>query len=205
MTTSVRYSITRLVMEGPLSEEVKMDPEEKLFRIYELACQHLFNDDRLFSERTTLFLLSSSILFLGFATLAASTNFMILKMAIPVIGMFFCVLQGINSRYTSKALKYWHQEVVRRIEEEEGWEAVLKKNLFGNITTNKEVFTRIKAQKQKGLALRTGFDLYFKQPGEVKRNLFHIHRGVPSKVWTFFLPGLFCALWAISLISVVLN
>lgn len=180
-----------------------MDPEEKLFRIYELACQNLFNDDRLLSERTNLFLLSSSILFLGFATLAALTNFMILKIAIPAIGMLFCILQGIIARYTSRASGYWHQEVVRRIEEDEGWEAVLKKNLFGNITTNKEVFTRIKAQEQKGLALRTGFDLYFKRLGWVEKNLFRIRRGVPSRTWTFYLPGLFFALWAISLVSVL--
>lgn len=180
-----------------------MDPEEKLFRIYELACQHLFNDDRLLSERTNLFLISSSILFLGFATLAALTDFTILKKAIPVIGILFCILQGINARYTSRALGYWHHEVVRRIEKDEGWEAVLKENLFGNITTNEQVFTRIKGQKQKGLALRTGFDLYFKRLGWVERNLLRSRRrGVPAKAWTFYLPGLFLVLWAISLASV---
>ncbi|MCJ7791784.1 MAG: hypothetical protein MUP49_05205, partial [Dehalococcoidia bacterium] len=178
-----------------------MDPEEKIFRIYELACQHLFNDDRLLSERTNLFLLSSSILFVGFAALIALPNFMILKIAIPVIGMLFCFLQGFNARYTSRALEYWHREVVRRIEKDEGWEAVLKENLFGNITTNEEVFRRIKEQKQKGLALRTGFDLYFKRLGRVERNLLRSRRrGVPPKAWTVYLPGLFCVLWAISFI-----
>ena len=152
--------------------------KERIRYIYKLTSEHLFNDDRLFTERMTVFLLSNSILFLGFVTLLGK-DFVALKIALPIIGLILSCLQLPINLYSHFALSCWHA-TVRDIE---------KKKDF----------------KRQGIfPLRLKFDNYFnslKKRGRLAR----ISRTLrPGVVW-LFLPLLFCALWIVSLLVLFLN
>lgn len=164
-----------------------MDRDEKVLRWYELACQHLFNDDRLLAERTNLFLLSSSILFLGFVTLVCYAKMPFFEYFLPIIGMILSIMHFRNAQYSSEALGYWHEQIVRKIEKEEGWDNKYTKFSDTNIFSE-------------GIALRLGFSEYFEKLNCFK-HLIGKRRGVPSNAWKLWLPIVVFLVWLAALLE----
>lgn len=87
---------------------------------YKILLQRQMNEDRILGERTSLFLLATSFLFLAFVTLLnpdwTGTIFKVLRILVPLVGIFLtCVLYGMNRAATS-ASDFWHN-AQRKIEE----------------------------------------------------------------------------------------
>lgn len=82
---------------------------------YKILLQRHINDDRLIGERTSIFLASSSILFLGFVILLQSAR--ILAIIVPCPGLILSALAIISNWRTRKGLDFW-EEKEKEIEEE---------------------------------------------------------------------------------------
>ena len=89
-------------MEEELQKSNGSDNEINAYRI--LLERHL-NDDRLMAERSSIFLASSSILFIGFVMLPASAC--ILRIIVSCLGILLSFLAIISNRRTSKGLDFW--------------------------------------------------------------------------------------------------
>ena len=89
-----------------MNEKVeKTSQPEAEMNAYKILLQRHLNDDRLMGERSSIFLASSSILFLGFVMLPPSAC--ILRIIIPILGMLLSAF-GFHSNWrTSKGLGFW--------------------------------------------------------------------------------------------------
>jgi len=164
-------------------EEVEMkqkrdkiyQPEDKM-HAYEILLKRHLNDDRLLSERSYLFLASSSILFIGFVMLPPSAC--ILRIFLPVLGIMLSLLALVGNRRTSKGLYFW-EEGEKKIEKEE------------------QKFTYM---RNKEIAPHTVYDAV--NTGWLGRKLRWIRN---RHIYAYWLPCLFFILWIISLVSVRVN
>jgi len=77
-------------------------------KAYKILLERHINDDRLVAERITIFLLSSSILFLGFAMLVEHVP-PFLRPLVPILGLFLCVLAVFAFTRTKLALEFWRR------------------------------------------------------------------------------------------------
>jgi hypothetical protein len=87
---------------------------------YNIILQRNINGDRLLSERTSIFLAASSILFLAFVMLLnpnLAPAFKCLRIALPILGLFLTLLFYSFSRDSHEMLEfYWQAQ--ERIERE---------------------------------------------------------------------------------------
>ncbi len=143
---------------------------------YKILLQRHLNDDRLLAERSSLFLASSSILFIGFVMLLPSAY--ILRIFLPVLGIILSLLALVGNRRTSKGLYFW----------EEGEEKLEKEGQ--NFTFMRENF----------IFPHTVYDAV--NTGRLWRKLRWIRN---RRIYAYWLPCLFIALWIISLVTVVVN
>lgn len=86
-------------------------------RAYEILLQREVNEHRLISERTSLFLLGNSILFIGFAMLVNVSKYM--AVVLGVAGLGLCVIIWAALTAAIKALDVWVMGQ-RQIEEQGG-------------------------------------------------------------------------------------
>ena len=164
-------------------EEVEMkqkrdkiyQPEDKM-HAYEILLKRHLNDDRLLGERSSLFLASSSILFLGFVVLPISAN--VLRICLPFIGLILSCLTLIGNRRTSKGLSFW-EKGEEKIEDE---------------------CRNFAYMKEKGIVPHAVYD--YINTGWLWRKLRRIRN---RHIYTYLLPCLFFILWSISLVSVLVN
>jgi len=90
-----------------MEEENEQSKDE--MRAYEILLKRHLNDDRLLAERSTIFLASSAILFLGLASLPQNAWF-VLRFIIPFLGLIWSVLAIISNRRTSLGLDLWNEK-----------------------------------------------------------------------------------------------
>ena len=93
---------------------------------YNILLQRHLNDDRLTGERSSVFLASSSILFLGFAVLP-ETAWCVLRFIIPVLGLCWSFFAIISNRRTSLGMDFW-DEKEKKIEQEGQSFAYMREN-----------------------------------------------------------------------------
>ncbi len=86
----------------------KINQSEDEMNAYRILLQRHLNDDRLMAERSTIFLASSSILFLGFVMLLQSAC--ILCIIIPVLGLLLGGFAFISNLRTSEGLDFWDEK-----------------------------------------------------------------------------------------------
>jgi len=88
---------------------------------YEILKQRQINEDRILAERTSMFLLATSFLFLAFVTLLnpcwTGCIFKVLRILLPSVGIFLTILLFFFNQGASRALLFWHM-AQRKIEEE---------------------------------------------------------------------------------------
>ena len=101
--------------------------QETVFHIYEHWGRLVVNDLRLLSERTNMFLLASSILFTGFAFLFNKS--LILGLALPVVGIFLCVIQYIIATGTVRAIMVSWDSLCRLEQDDPDLQSFIKCNL----------------------------------------------------------------------------
>jgi len=73
---------------------------------YNIIQNRQINEDRILAERTSLFLLSNSFLFLGFVTLFSIAY--VLSIIITIIGLFLCLFMFRLNQLSIQQLNYLH-------------------------------------------------------------------------------------------------
>jgi len=155
-------------------EEKTHRPEDEM-NTYSILLQRHLNDDRLMAERSTIFLASSSILFLGFVMLLPTGGKF--PIFVACIGIVLCLLAIISNWRTRKGLDFWGEK-----------EKEIEKN--GQSST-------FKYMQDKKMMPHL---VYEKSPEWMyKWKLRNRH------IYTYWLPFFFIALWISSLIWVLLN
>jgi len=88
---------------------------------YHILLQRQMSEDRILGERTSIFLLATSFLFLAFVTLLnpdwTGTIFKVLRILLPSVGLFLTFLLHCFNRGAINALAFWHA-AQQKIEEE---------------------------------------------------------------------------------------
>ena len=85
-------------------------------RAYDILLKRHLNDDRLMAERMSIFLLASSFLFAGFATLLGVRGTHLLRIVVPSISIVLCFLISISAGRTQRGLDFW-EEGEKKIEQ----------------------------------------------------------------------------------------
>lgn len=85
---------------------------EKEKYAYSILIQRHINDDRLMRERSTIYLASSSILFLGLINIPP--NGLFFQIIIAIIGIIWSIFAIISNRRTSIGLNFWekHEKII---------------------------------------------------------------------------------------------
>ena len=99
--------------------------------VYKILLQRQMNEDRILGERTSLFLLANSFLFLAFVTMLSlnleGIAFQVLRVLLPLAGILLTfVLYGIN-RAADNASDFWHFAQYK-IEEEAPYFGYMRQN-----------------------------------------------------------------------------
>jgi len=105
------YAFKEVKMSEKVEKTNKAEDEMNAYRI--LSERHL-NDDRLMGERTSIFLASSSILFVGFVMLPSSA--WILRIIVSCLGLLLSFFAIKSNRRTSGGLNFWdnHQKQIEQ-------------------------------------------------------------------------------------------
>lgn len=98
-----------MVEENPIAKNSEDD-----MSAYNIILQRHINEDRTIIERISVFLLSSSILFLGFVVLDPSS--WLLRIIVPSLGILSCSLVICVNRGSWRALNFW-DDCERKIED----------------------------------------------------------------------------------------
>ena len=88
---------------------------------YEILKQRQINEDRILAERTSIFLLATTFLFLAFVTLLSSDGtgcvFTVLRIILPIIGIILTFLLYCFNQGAVRAIAFWH-DAEQKLEEE---------------------------------------------------------------------------------------
>jgi hypothetical protein len=173
-----------------------MDLEEKVLRIYEMFNQRVFNEDRLLAERTNIFLLFGSILFAGFVMLG--NDFTLLRILLPCVGIFVSFLMWNVASASVRELRLW-LSCCRTIEEEED----IFKDLREKELAPHRTWVNWWAGKSRYIGGQEKYPLYSLSPVArwEKWTFFGYFNG--WKMYRFYIPGIFFAIWVTSLIWVL--
>jgi len=96
-----------------------MEDLQNAGRAYEILLQHEVNENRLISERTSLFLFGNSIMFIGFAMLLDVAKAKPVAIVLGLAGLVLCVIAFTALTAAIRALDIWVTGQ-REIEEQEG-------------------------------------------------------------------------------------
>jgi len=86
-------------------------------RAHSILLQHQFNENRVIAERTSLFLLSNSVLLIAFAMLVTISE--VVCTILSIVGLVSCVAAWFGLRASTEALEAWIKGQ-RQIEKQEG-------------------------------------------------------------------------------------
>ena len=167
---------------------------------YHILVQRQLSEDRIVTERTTIFLLASSVLFLAFVALLnpnLTAAFKVLRIALPILGLFLTAVVYGTNRAALNALSFWHMGE-RKIEEEAPEFAYMRENELSPHIYGEEYF--IGKQEWK----RSGNGNWALVPMEKRRSWLR------KPILAFepqvrYFPLVFTALWLISLAVAVID
>jgi len=166
---------------------------------YNILLQRQISEDRIVVERTNIFLVASSILFAAFVMLYPRVT--VLRIALPIIGIFLTFLLYDLNRAATNALAFWHIGQ-RKIEEEEEaqefkymWEKEITPHIHGyECTLGRKEWKR---KEDRWVLEHTG-----KVRGWLRKPLLTTGTGTIYKV---YFPLVFLALWVASLIVAIIH
>lgn len=174
-----------------------MDIEEKIFRINELINQRIINEDRLLAERSSVFLLSSSILFAGFAMLIDKCE--LLTIIIPCIGIVLSVISWSVSWGMIRELNLWLAMSKRIEQEEDAFKELKERERVPHSAWDYWWMGKSKYMTKKK------YPLYMKLPA-ISRWEKCLPFGILQAwhMYRFYVPGAFFVIWVTSLVWVLL-
>ncbi len=166
---------------------------------YKILLQRQMSEDRIIVERTNLFLLASSFLFLAFVTLLnpswTGCLFTALRITLPIVGIVLTILLYFLNLRAVNALTFWHV-AQRKIETEAPEFAYLREN---EITPHIEGYEFIKGKK---VWIREEHGKWvLERRGKIGRWLRKPIWGASTIYW-IYLPLAFLALWTTALVLV---
>ena len=159
--------------------------KEEAFAIHERLIQLAINDNRLVSERTSMFLLASSFLFTGFVL--SAERLAPLSIVLAVAGMVLCGFQALNigSIYISQL--FWLNRA-RQIERRKLSAKWTVEDLSPISSWIKFLADRKKVQEAGQLSVLRHWVLF---------KIFS-----PAKFFQYFMPGLFFLVWVVLLVLI---
>ena len=173
-----------------------MDPLEA----YNILLQRQMNEDRVLGERTSLFFLATSFLFLAFVMLLnpdLDPVFKVLRIILPIVGILLTfVLYGTN-RAAVNASDFWHKAQLKIEEEEEyiDFAYMWNKEITPHVHGNQRIFGQKKWGKNAAgrlvLIPTTKLERWLKYP--------ILHSGYQ----VYYLPPIFLVLWVAALVVAV--
>ena len=107
-----------------------LSQDEKALHMHDLWTQLALDDNRLLSERTSIFLLAGSILFAAFALLS---DVLLIIIALPIIGLGLCFLQWVNATGTARSAMFGWDALMRLERDEPALSAFIGKKLAPHV------------------------------------------------------------------------
>jgi hypothetical protein len=170
---------------------------------YRILLKRQISEDRILAERTSIFLLASSFLFLAFVTLLnpgwTGYLFTALRILLPSVGIFLTILLFLFNQSASIASTFWH-EAQRKIEgkaDEAGVFSYMEEN---DIAPHIAEAAYMKGKKD---WIRDDDDKSVIVDLSKPRNWWQrqlLHNRV---IYRYYLPTTFFVLWATSLVLVI--
>jgi hypothetical protein len=170
---------------------------------YHILLKRQINEDRILAERTRTFLLATAFLFLAFVMLLdpdwEDWYFTVLRIALPLVGIFMTFLLFSFNQSASIALTFWHIGQLKIEEEAKGFHLMRINDLTPHIAQEDYMTGKKDWVKVKGTWVLTTLD---KPKGRWHRRLWH-----NKVIYRYCLPPAFGALWvaalAVSIIRIV--
>jgi hypothetical protein len=110
-----------------MGELIMRNNKREAKEAYDILLRRLISEDRIIAERNSLFFLASSFLFLGFVTL--SSDALILRIIIPLIGLFWSLIIYRLNQFARRALHYFHGGLKTLEEESSAFSYMRKKKI----------------------------------------------------------------------------
>ena len=190
-----------------MSEEQATSNEKKEtigpIEAYDILLRRQISEDRIIVERTSIFLLSSSFLFLAYVGLLApdlAPIFSVIRIILPIIGLFLTILICNLNLKADNALSFFHGSQ-RKIEETAPEFAYMRDNEITPHLHGDQVVHRGKRLKR----ICEGKWLF--QPARGIRGVVDKRlrwAGINRVLW-LYIPGAFFVLWLAALIVAILN
>jgi hypothetical protein len=169
-------------------------------KAYDFLLRRQMSEDRIIGERTRMFLLANSFLFLAFAILLDPTweghTFTVLRISLPIAGILLSALLYSANRGATNALAFWHgaQEKIER----KVFSYMRINGIAPHIQGNEAIWGRM-------MWKRSQRSIHLKPRGRWKKVLFHPWIR-PTNHWiTSTLFPLFCALWIAALVVAIIR
>jgi hypothetical protein len=142
---------------------------------YNILLQRHLNDDRLLGERSTIFLASSSILFLGFVTLPQAA--VAFRIFIAALGIVLCFFVLCSNWRTKKGLDFWKYAEEKLEKETDSFDYMRRKAILPQL-----VYKEIERDRMGWLF------------GRMRNRL----------IFTYYLPLTFSLLWIGSIVWILI-
>ncbi|WP_440953650.1 hypothetical protein [Methanococcoides sp. FTZ1] len=180
--------------------DLKLKRHEHLMHIYEILTQLVMHEGRFISERTNNFLLFNSIFFTGFLVLAnqiSETNicFIILKIAIPIVGLMMSVLHSVTISNTINAANFWRSSIGLIEDDDDYWyPSKIEQD------TDLDIFKARRRYLDNKIQTRQLYNpLSLSQPPKLlKRPSSYLPQ--PNRIFVLWLPSLIGMLWLLALL-----
>jgi hypothetical protein len=182
-----------------LESDDRLKRHERLRYLHEILVQLVMNEGRFISERTNNFLLFNSILFTGFLLLSIQIDkinawIIVLKVALPTVGLVMTILHSISIARTIDAADFWRSSIGLIEEDPDFWYPTKAER-----DADLDVF-KARCRYLEGIQTRQQHHaLRLSQPPSFVKKLSR-HLPDPNRIFVFWLPFLIGILWLLALI-----
>lgn len=175
-----------------------MDAEDKIFHIYEVLTQRILNSDRLLAERSSMYLLTNSILLAGFLFIFGESG--LLQIVIPSAGIILSIVFGFVAWGVTREMHLWVIMCQNIEQEQPAFDDLKNQELIPYSAWNywaqgNSQFVMKPPQRGVPLGLKA-------QSRWEKLTTFGIFD--PWHFYRIYIPSLFVVIWISSLVSVFL-
>ncbi len=168
---------------------------------YEILKQRQISEDRILAERTSMFLLATSFLFLAFVTLLnpdwEDCIFTVLRILLPSVGIFLTILLFFFNQSASIASAFWHkaQRKIEHIAPE--FDYMRSSELTPHIALDKVM------EGEKEWVKDEENDYWVLKPVVKPKHWWQKRLWHNNIIYRYCLPPAFFVLWTVSLVFVI--
>ena len=189
-------------------------------KAYDILQKRQISEDRILGERTSMFLLATSFLFLAFVTLLnpewEGYIFTVLRYMLPIVGIFLTILLFFFNQFAAIALEFWHKAQCKIEKEAEEFAYMRSKQLTPHIAgyefmTGEKAWVKCKENNDEICVLELVEKRSQKDQNKDKSNApkprhwWQKRLFSNSIIYRYCLPPAFFVLWATSLVFVIVS